>query len=83
MAPIDEVVLISEVIAIDAELRWYRFRHDTVGLDSFEGFEHAGDIAVGLRFAPTVPGVAVDIIEAKRCRLLNTNGHTIRPGSGR
>ena len=36
-----------------------------MGLDPFERFEHAGDVAVRLDLAPSVARIAVDVIEAE------------------
>src|SRR5690606_17500399 len=53
-APIDEVVLVAEEGPFDAELCRDRLRGDAMGLNPFECFEHAGDVAVRLNLAPSV-----------------------------
>ena len=72
--PVDEVVLVAEHVAVDAELRRHRPRHDRVRLDSLEGREQPGEIVVGLRLAPAVPGVAIDRVEAARGGFLDADG---------
>ena len=82
-APVDEMVLVVEEIPIDTELGQDGPRTDAPGFDLIEGRENAGDIAVGLIGSPSLPCVAVDVIEAQRCRLLNADGHPVRSCSGR
>ena len=47
-APIDEVVFAPEEEPFNAELCRDRLRGDAMGLNPFERFEHAGDVAICL-----------------------------------
>jgi hypothetical protein len=72
--PIDEVPFVLEEVAFDAELRWYRPRCHAMALDFPEGFEQSRNVTVRLFTPPLVAGVAVDIVETVRSRLLDADG---------
>jgi hypothetical protein len=78
--PINEVLLISEKIAVDTELCRDWPRYHAMGLDFPEGFEQSSEIAISLLTASLVSGVAVNGVEAvRRCFLDPDGGHS---GSG-
>lgn len=81
--PIDEVAFVAENIAVDPERGGYRPGGHAVGLNAREGVEKAGDIAIRLGLAPAVAGMAVDVVETVRRRLLDADGHPVRPGCAR
>ena len=66
-APIDEMVLVAEDKAIDAELGRNRPRGDAMRGNPFEGREQASDVSICLFGPPAIPGEAVDGIQAQRC----------------
>src|SRR3546814_790797 len=78
-APIDDVPLIPEEEPADAELRRDRMGNYIMRGDLPEGIEQSGDGVVRLLAAPAVPRMAIDLIEAMGCRLLNADGG--HPGS--
>ncbi len=45
-----------------------------MGRNPVESGEQIGDVFLGLALAPPVTGVAVNVIEAVGCRLLDANG---------
>lgn len=83
--PIDEMPFVAEEVAIDAEFGRNGSRWRLVGWDAVDGLEQAGD-AVGLLRAPTIPGVAIDLVEPPGRRLLDADldpGHAVRSGCAR
>ena len=83
-SPVHEMALVAEEVPFHPELRRHGPRHHTACFDLLERGEEAGDVGFGLRFAPPVAGVSVDIVEADRGRLLDPDRHVLSPaGSGR
>jgi hypothetical protein len=80
-SPVDDMTLVTEEVPVDAELRRNRPRCDAVGIDAFERIEPAGDVALGLRIAPALAGVAIDLVQAPGRRLLDANLGKMSPVS--
>src|SRR5690554_657997 len=78
-SPVDKMPLVAEEIPFHSELSRYGPRRDSVCFDLLEGGEQAGDVTFGLRLVPQVAGVSVNLVEADRGRLLDSDRHALRP----
>ena len=65
MTPMDKMVPVPKEEAVDSKFGGNGPRNDIMGFDLLECFEHAGDVTVGLLCLPSVPCVAIDVIEAQ------------------
>ena len=81
--PVDDMMLVPEVEAFDAELCRDRPRRHAVALDPVESCEQVVDVAISLFVTPSVTCVAVNLVKPKGCGFLNAHGHPVTPGFGR
>ena len=63
--PVHEMPLVPEEVPFHSELGRHGPRRDAACLDLLEGGEQTGDVDLGLRLAPAVAGVSVDLVEAQ------------------
>ncbi len=64
--PVHEMALVAEEVPFHPELGRHGPRHHTASFDLLERGEEAGDVGFGLRLAPAVTCVSVDLVEAER-----------------
>jgi len=83
LLPVDKVLFVAKKEPFDTELGGNGPRHYFMRCDLFKGLEKARDVGVGLCSAPSVAGVLIDFINAKRSRFLNANVcQRLKPGFG-
>src|SRR5690606_13343412 len=75
------MLLVAKEEALDAKLRWNRSGHHAMALDILERFEHPRDVTIRLFGAPPIAGVAIDVVEAMGCRLLDAYASHVSSGS--
>ena len=73
-APIHDMAFIAEAEAIDAEISRHRPGQHTMRRNPAESLEESLDIALGLRGAELLQGVAIDVVQAARRRFLDADG---------
>lgn len=79
--PVHEMMCVSEVESLHPELGRNGAGRDAMAFDPVERREELGDVPIRLLRVPAVASVAVDLVKPQRCRLLDANGHVVRPGS--
>src|SRR5690606_493998 len=70
-APVNEMLCVTKKIPVDAKLGRDGAGQGFAGLYPIESLEQAGNIMLGLLRSPTIPRVAIDLIEPVGRRLLN------------
>lgn len=69
--PVHEMLLVAKEIALHFKLGRNRFRRYAARFDLLKRGKQAGDIADGLRLAPVITRVAINLVEAVRGCLLD------------
>ena len=82
--PIYDMPLVAEKVSLHPELGRHGPRHHTARFELLERRKQAGNVGLSLRFAPSVTGLEIDLVNAQGCCLLDPDRHRLkRAGSGR